>query len=198
MAYDRKNAILSAMGLWDRVSHDGYVAIGGPAGKRSGPPKVINGVTLAPGLPFSEIGTIDQEDDCAHFVSCCLGRTRCKVTVFGNDFEVLGGGLDIPSPFRPVYGQTHAGRLAGALVSKGARIIQPQFMVKEYESTRKAILQHLMGGDVLCYASHDNHDSYEHSAILLGSTQIACHTKSRIYADYTAVYHPWVTLLKLP
>jgi hypothetical protein len=197
MAYDRKNAILSAMGLWDRVSHDGYVAIGGPAGKR-GYPKVINRVTLKPGLPFSEIGTIEHEDDCAHFVSCCVGHTTCKVTVFGNDFEVRGGGLDIPSPFRPVYGQTHAGRLAGALVSKGAKIIFPQFMVKEYDSTRKAILQNLIGGDVLCYASRDNHDSYEHAAILLGSTQIACHTRSRVFTDYADVYHPWVTLLKMP
>ncbi|PZR80501.1 MAG: hypothetical protein DLM68_19560 [Hyphomicrobiales bacterium] len=51
-------------------------------------------------------------------------------------------------------------------------------------------------GDALFYASKDNVNSYEHSAILVGPTNIACHTTARIDRDYNDVDIPWITLLK--
>ena len=100
MSYARMNAIISAMVLADRVAHDGRV------GTKRGYPKIINGATLQPGMLLKEeIGFIDGEEDCAHFLSCCLGTTSCELDVGGNQITVRGGGLHIPSPFHPVFGQ---------------------------------------------------------------------------------------------
>jgi len=192
MAYARMNAILSAKFFWDKVCHDGFVATKG------GYQRHINGVALSPGLPFTAIGAVSQEGDCAHFVSCCVGNTQCTVAIGGRPVAIRGGGLHLQSPFAPVYGQTHAGRLAGSLIALGAKIVSPQFRVTRYDVTRQAIVDHLRPGDVLVYASKDNHDSYEHASLLVGPVHIACHTRARVDKDYTDVYFPWVTLLRLP
>ena len=66
-------------------------------------------------------------------------------------------------------------------------------------STRRAILENLRPGDVLAWAKRDNVNNYEHSAILVGPTSIACHTHTRRGLDYTDVnIFPFVTLVKLP
>jgi hypothetical protein len=195
MAYNRRLAVFSAAFFWDKVSHDGRVATKG------GYPSKINGVTLTPGLPFSEIGAIANEDDCTHFISCCIGESKCAIKVGDQDITITGGGLKISSPFKnaKVYGQTYVPRLVGELYSsKQARIIWPQFLVTNYATTRDKILQNLQAGDLLAYASKPDPNHYEHMAILVGPDTISCHTRSRLGQDYTDVYHPWVTLLKLP
>ena len=203
MAYSRMSAIITAMNFADRVSLDGFVAskLGyfgqSPAGHSKGL-KTLNGVLITPGMLLSDIGAIPRENDCAHFISCCVGNTHGTLEVGQAKVSFRGGGLHLRSPFSPVYGPTHAGKLAGELVSHGAKIIHPQFMITTYESTRRAVQEKLTAGDVLIYASKDNHDSYEHSAILVGPTQICCHTTSRRALDFNNVSHPWVTLLKMP
>jgi hypothetical protein len=193
MAYLRMNAIISAMVLADRVAHDGRV------GTKRGYPKIINGVELRPGMLLKEeIGAIDGEEDCAHFLSCCLGTTKCDVDVGPAKVTLRGGGLRIPSPFHPVFGQTFVPKLLGSLVALGAKIMRPQFRPASFATTRTAILDNLVPGDVLAWASRDNVNSYEHSAILVGPTLIACHTHSRRALDFSDVSFPWVTLVKLP
>jgi hypothetical protein len=194
MSYLRMHALIYAGVFWNRVCHDGRVAT------KKGYPKEINKVKLTPGLPFADVGFIDGEEDCTHFLSCCVGNGRGKITVGGRTIEIRGGGLLIPSPFQGagIYGETYVPRGIGALTTHGAKIVPPQFRVTSYDTTKAAILEHLTPGDVLAYASKDNASSYEHMAILVGPTTIACHSRHRFGQEYTDVYFPWVTLLKLP
>lgn len=200
MKYDRMAACNYAGAFYDKVCHDGRVAT------RGGYPSAINSVALTPGLPFSQIGAISGEDDCTHFLSCCVGQVRGTLRVGGNNVDFPGGGLPISSPFSTsrVYGETYTPRLVGALILKGATIVGRQFMVTTYAATRTAIAQNLTMGDVLAFASSsdlrsDGTGVYEHICLLLSSDgKIACHTISRFGKDYTDVYFPWVTLLKLP
>lgn len=192
--YNRWGSLIYAAHFHDKVCHDARVAT------KKGYPLKINGVKLTPGLPFAQVGHIDGEEDCTHFLSCCLGQTVSKVSWGGIEVEHRGGGLRIGSPFKNagVYGETYVPRLVGTLISLGAKIIGPQFQVTGYESTRNNILKNLTTGDVIAYASRDNPNKYEHMALITGSTGITCHTSSRYAEDFTDVYIPWVTLLKLP
>jgi hypothetical protein len=200
MPYDRMAALTYAGAFYDKVCHDARVATKG------GYPARINNVLLTPGLPLNQIGAITGEDDCTHFISCCVGQGKGKLQVGGRDIDFPGGGLAISSPFQSagVYGETYTPRLVGALIFKGVKIVPPQFMVTTYAATRTSIQRNLRGGDVLAYASSANLRSdgtgfYEHMCLLLGSDgKIACHTSSRFGKDYTDVYFPWVTLLQLP
>lgn len=192
--YNRAGALIYAAYFHDRICHDGRVAT------KKGYPGSINGVRLSPGLPFSQVGAIDGEEDCTHFISCCLGQTVSKIRWGSFEVEHRGGGLRIGSPFRNhgVYGETYVPRLIGTLVALGAKIIGPQFQITAYDSTRDNILRNLTAGDVLAYASRDNPNKYEHMAMIIDTTRITCHTTFRFGEDFTDVYHPWVTLLRLP
>jgi hypothetical protein len=198
MTYQRMAALISAANFWDKVSHDGRVALGS---KTNGYPLSINGVQLSPGLPFSSIGPIPGEEDCTHFISCCIGQAKAKIHVGTQDIELRGGGLPVPQPFKDlkVYGETYAPRLVYWLKnSRLAKVIGTEFWPTHQDNTRQAILQNLQPGDLLAYASRDHPEKYEHLALLVGPTGIACHTRHRFGKDYTDVYFPWVTLLKLP
>lgn len=202
MPYNRMAACTYAGAFFDKVCHDGFVA----TKQNPGYPKIINKVTLTPGLPFSQIGAIDRENDCTHFMSCCLGQSHGTLSVGGRDVQFSGGGMHIGSPFSNigVFGETYTPRLIGQLIILGAQIVSPQFMVTNYASTRSAIQRNLGVGDVLAYAdkdglARDGTGHYEHVCLLLSSDgKIACHTKSRFGNDYNDIDHPWVTLLKMP
>jgi hypothetical protein len=204
MAYARMHAIISAMYFADRICPDGCLATGhGYYGKHFRK-KTDNGVKVEAGVALADMGStmtgrfVEHEDDCAHFVSCCVGAIRSEVSVGGSKITLHGGGLNLGKPFYPVYGQTYVAKLAQDLISNGAKIVGKQFRITSYKDTRKDIMEKLHAGDVLLYATKDNHDSYEHSAILVGPGVICCHTSSRRALDYETVYHPWVTLLRLP
>jgi hypothetical protein len=191
-------ALISAANFYDKVSHDGRVALGS---KQNGYPLAINGVQLSPGLPFSAIGPIPNEEDCTHFISCCIGQAKAKIRVGSQDIEFRGGGLPVPQPFKDikVYGETYAPRLVYWL--KGSRLgtaMGRDFWPTQDFNTRQAILQQLQPGDLLAYASRAHPDAYEHLALLVGPSNIACHTTQRYNKDYTDVYFPWITLLRLP
>jgi hypothetical protein len=187
-------ALIYAGTFWNRVCHDGRVAT------KTGYPATINGVKLAPGMLFSDVGAISGEEDCTHFLSCCVGKIQAKVKINGREILFRGGGLAIHSPFKNagVFGETNVPRGVGALIANRAKIVPPQFHVTNYDVTRQAIRTQLQPGDVLAYASKDNPNHYEHMAILVGPDKIACHTRMRFQVDYSDVYFPWVTLLKLP
>jgi len=197
VTYHRMHAIITAMTFADRVCADGFVAT---SHGYYGHGKKLNGRDVKAGMLLADIGPIAHEDDCAHFVSNCVGKTHCELEVGSTKVTFRGGGLNLESLtfIRGVYGQTSVGPLAAALIRVGAKIVFPQFRPTNYATTRQAILENLAAGDVLIYASKNNHDSYEHSAILVAPQNICCHTHSRRAQDYNAVHFPWVTLLKLP
>jgi len=199
MPYARMYALIYAGIFWDKVCHDARVAT------KQGYPTKINNVTLTSGLPFTQVGAISGEEDCSHFISCCVGQGRGKLRVGGRDIDVYGGGLQIPSPFAnaKVYGETYAPRLVGALIANKSKVISRQFLPTHDFNTRDAIVRNLGPGDILAYASKDSAARYEHVCIIVGQptsnrVPIAWHTRHRLGQDYTDVYFPWVTLLKLP
>ena len=192
MAYNRFAAVMCAGVLWDRVALDGKVAT------KNGYPAKINGVTLKAGMPFSDIGAINGEDDCAHFISCCVGDFPGTIDYRGTKMTLRGGGLQIPQAVKGVYGQTHVAHLAGTLIRNGGRFVGRPFWPTHDANTRAAILKELAVGDVLTYCSKATPNHYEHAAILVGPALIACHTRARLGNDYTDVAFPWVRLIKLP
>jgi hypothetical protein len=184
-------ALVYAGAFWDKVCHDGRVAT------KTGYP------SFSPGLPLAQIGYIPHEEDCTHFISCCVGQGRGKIQ--GRGIEFRGGGLQIPSHFQGsgVYGETYTTNLVSALIRNGAKIIRPQFMATNDANTRAAIRQNLQPGDILAYTSsnkllRDGTAKYEHMCILVGPDTIACHTTSRFAKNYTDITYPFVVLLKLP
>src|SRR5262249_37693456 len=154
-----------------------------------------------PGMLLSEVGYIPLENDCTHFISHCIGKPpEIKI----NGIPIRGGGLPITQPFKSlgVYGHTTTPTLIQHLVNWGfATVVGPPFVNTATESTRTMISEQLRPGDLLGYASQSGnsimHGKYEHLAILVGPTSIACHTASRFGEPFTAVWrYPWLTLLK--
>ena len=103
MSYIGAFAVNYARYYWNRVCHDGHIATKG------GYPKTINNVALTPGMAFSDIGAIDGEEDCTHFLSCCVGNGMGIIraeTAYGTVPIPMfpGGGLTISSPFGGIRG----------------------------------------------------------------------------------------------
>jgi hypothetical protein len=203
------NALTYAAFFWDKVCHDGRIALDT---KHGGYPAEIkdaagNKIKLSPGLPLETFGPfVPGDEDCTHFISCCVGNTTHQVNTFDRTrgkvvVTLRGGGLHIPSPFQEkyhVYGQTYAPNLVYVLKAKGAKVMG-EFMPRESPETRVAVLRHLNMGDILAYADRPDNDRYKHMAILVGPSQIACHTYRRRCEPFTDIKKwPLVTLLKLP
>jgi hypothetical protein len=205
MAYNRTNALIYATGFWGRVCHDGLVAT------KRGNLRKINGVHLKPGMAFSAVGAVDGEEDCTHFLSCCLGNHSEIIDFEGTKVKVSGGGLTIRQPFKNegLFGQSEVSLLCGSwgdlIVRNHAKYVGrkginagERFWPIMDPNTREAIKNSLRPGDVLAYSSRASLTSYEHAAILVGPINIACHSRNRCGQDFTDVPHAWVTLLKLP
>lgn len=197
MSYIRAFAVNYARYYWNRVCHDGHVAT------KVGYPTTINNVALTPGMAFSDIGAIDGEEDCTHFLSCCVGNGMGIIraeTAYGRAPIPMfpGGGLTISSPFAGVgvYGETWTPNLVQVLKRLGANVVGQEFQAKQYSDSA---IKSLQPGDVLAYASKDNLQKYEHICLIVApGGKIACHTRARFGQSYDDVYFPWVTLLKMP
>jgi len=201
--YSRMKALIYVGTFWNRVATDGKLAT------KRGYPKVINGVTITPGMPYADFGNVvEGEEDCTHFMSCVIGQTTGTIDVGGNPIQFSGGGLPISQPYKHlgVYGHDTVPNLVGELVSRRwATIVGRQFHPRN--DAADDIIRNLQPGDILAYASKDNANHYEHLAMIVGWTgantpnadvKIACHTKNRFNITYLDVPFPWVTLLRLP
>jgi hypothetical protein len=202
-SYNRFKALTYISVFWNRVSSDGKLAT------KTGYPKVINGVTIKPGMPYSDFGNfVAGEVDCTHFMSCVIGQTSGTINIGGADIQLFGGGLPISQPYAHsgVYGHDTVPRLIGDLVSRGfATIVGRQFIPRN--DAASDIIGALQPGDILAYAAKDNRDHYEHLAMIVALTgantadadvKIACHTKNRFGITYLDVPFPWVTMLRMP
>jgi hypothetical protein len=177
MAYDRKGAFGYAMHRWNVPCHDGIICTNTkwrniPAGSRATARFVRDADA---GTEHAEYNDVDgspvtvpwtELDDCAHFVSCCIGK--------------LGGGLQVPSPVPGVYGHFDVAPLVGWLYGLGAA-------TKSYRkmdtSDATDALSHIKLGDVIAYFSTSD-GVYKHSALYLGDGKIACHTLCRFQAAW--------------
>jgi|RhiMethySRZTD1v2_1073278.scaffolds.fasta_scaffold09166_7 hypothetical protein len=190
--YSRKDALKYAEAFAHKVCHDSRVATD------KGYPKIPAGTPIADA--DKHVNWRGSEDDCAHFMSCVIGDTTGKLTVGSTTTTVRGGGLKLPSPFANagVYGHTHVSNIYFFVLNHGAKIITPEFRTKSDPQTRDDIVTKLGPGDLLIYSKEEHIRKHAHSALIVRSSLIACHTKSRFEIDFTDVGIAFVTLIKMP
>lgn len=170
MAYNRTKALAYARKYWTKACSDLYIGIGDPPGYKQMPA----GTTFvrSPGVPEKAKlpdGTfVTNLDDCAHFLSCCLGKEQHEV----------GGGLPIQRDFpSAIYGVISARRLFATLTEDG---LIETVIVKANHDAAAQKLPELAAGDLIFYWS-PGVGAYGHVAMWLKDSQnrIACHTYCR-------------------
>lgn len=145
--YDRNAAVTYANTYWNKCVTDGYFWINGSTYTYygAGAPVPVNVAGEASGIG----------DDCAHFVSSCIGTPA--------------GGLSIASRVSPTYGEPGAARLDQLLLTNG------------YAQQVTSVSQ-LTPGDVIGYdwdgSGHGSMSGIDHTVIYLGNNVIAAHATS--------------------
>ncbi|QQN65259.1 amidase domain-containing protein [Bradyrhizobium diazoefficiens] len=169
MTYDRAKALAYARKYWTKSCSDGYVGV------RETTPyvKVPNGTVFVrtdtnetAHLPDGKV--VDNVDDCAHFLSCCLGH----------EANEAGGGLPIQRDFpSAIYGVISARRLFSTLTEDG--LIESILQKASHDQTAHKLSQ-LAAGDLIFYWD-PSVNAYGHSAMYLADAKkrIACHTRCR-------------------
>jgi hypothetical protein len=152
--YDRARAVSYANNYAGYVCSDGYFWTNGSSFGFFG--------ALAP-VPTSVIG-----DDCAHFVSCCIGSQA----------NGWGGGLTIPGRVPPTYGEPGAGRLVSTVLIGGGW------------ATEVSSLSSLLPGDVVGWnwEGNTNMASLDHVTFYLGNGLLASHAASCLEVSATTWY----------
>src|ERR1017187_323783 len=151
---DRAKAVSYANNYARFVGSDGYFWTDGSTESNLG--------ALTP-VPTSPIG-----DDCAHFVSCCIG----------SEPHQKGGGLTITTRAPPAYGEPGAARLISTcLLAAGL-------------ATEVTSLSSLSPGDVIGWdwAGNTNMGSLDHDTVYLGNGVIAAHSASHLDVSATTYY----------
>lgn len=155
VVYNRTAAVAYANANWNKVVSDGYFWINGSTANYygAGQPVPVNAPNEAGGIG----------DDCAHFVSSCIGSPA--------------GGLTIPSR-AGTYGEPGAARLDELLIGNSSG---------GYGSTYKygqlvTSISELTPGDVIGYDWTGNGggsmSGIDHTVIYLGNGKIAAHATS--------------------
>ena len=153
--FDRARAVSYANNYSGYVNTDGYFWTNGSSYG-----------TFTPGTPAPASGA---GDDCAHFVSCCIG----------SEPHLHGGGLWIPSRATPTYGEPGAGRLVNnCLIGPG--YATEVFSWKEMEP-----------GDVVGWnwGGDTNIANLDHVTLYLGNELLASHSASAL--DVSSVNGLW-------
>lgn len=156
MTYDRAKAVAYAAANYNKVVSDGYFWID------SGTCRFYGAGHAAPtgGDLASGVG-----DDCAHFVSSCIGTPS-------------GAGIAVHQPFanssnasyRAQYGDPSAGGLASWLVSSG-------------DAVYKNSISGLVAGDVIAYDWNGN-GIIDHIVFYMGNGLISAHATSHLNIAY--------------
>jgi hypothetical protein len=188
---NRAGALQYALKFWNRPCHDGvlcttpdtpWINVHSPRKLRNPRFAMVQGrETIVHDLRDGGVGFIDiaKGADCAHFISCCLGRH--------------GGGLNIHPDVEGVEGKTEAGGLLKWLLTRGGgKALTDK---APFADAQKAVPQ-LAPADVIIY--HDG-AKYEHSTLHLGGGKIACHTLARWMQPWELNTAKWTyTLVKMP
>ena len=149
--YDRARAVSYANNYAGFVCSDGYFWTNGSSYGNFG--------ALTP-VPTNLIG-----DDCAHFVSCCVG----------SEPNQKGGGLSIPSRVPPTYGEPGAARLVSTC------LIDAGYAAEVFS------LSCLRPGDIIAWnwEGDDNIADIDHDTLYLGNGLLAAHASSRLDVSTT-------------
>jgi hypothetical protein len=150
-AYDRARAVSYANNYAGLVVSDGYFWTDGSTETDYG---------AGTPVPTNDIG-----DDCAHFVSCCIGDQPNQP----------GGGLNIPSRTAS-YGEPGADRLVETVLLGGGL------------ATQVTSLSSLLPGDVIGWMWNPSDGTIDHDTIYLGNGQVAAHSDSCLAVSATTWY----------
>jgi hypothetical protein len=164
--YNRNAAVTYANTNWNKVVSDGYFWINGstPNYYGAGQPVPVNVSGEASGIG----------DDCAHFVSSCIGLPVGST----------GGGLTIPSR-AGTYGEPGAARLDELLVGNSGG----GYGTKYAYGTLVSSISQLTPGDVIGYdwdgSGGGSMSGIDHTVIYVGNGQVDCHATSHLDANWT-------------
>ena len=152
--YDRARAVSYANNYGGYVNSDGYFWTNGSSYGIFNP--------LSP-APSSGLG-----DDCAHFVSCCIG----------SEPNQRGGGLKIPSRASPTYGEPGAAHLVNTT------LIAPGYATEVFS------LNALSPGDLVGWnwEGDNNIADLDHVTIYLGNGLLASHSASSLDVSASTWY----------
>jgi cell wall-associated NlpC family hydrolase len=146
--YDRARAVSYANNYSGFVNSDGYFW--------------TNGSSYGTFTPLSPAPTSGLGDDCAHFVSCCIG----------NEPNERGGGLIIPSRVPPTYGEPGAAHLVNTT------LIAPGYATEVFS------LNDMEPGDLVAWnwgtngVADGNVADLDHVTLYMGNGLLASHSSS--------------------
>jgi len=142
--YDRARAVSYANTYSGFVNSDGYFW--------------TNGSSYGTYTPLSPAPSSGLGDDCAHFVSCCIG----------SEPHARGGGLVIPSRVPPTYGEPGAGHLVNTT------LIAPGYAEEVFS------LADMAPGDLVGWNWEGDADvaNLDHVTLYLGNGLLASHSAS--------------------
>ena len=127
-------------------------------------------------VPTGDSCDLKVGDDCAHFVSCCIGA----------ETHEKGGGLPLESTVPPAYGNPSAGGLTATLL-QGMPV--GFYSVKAVEESS---VTSLTPGDVIAYNakgdSSTGTDHIKHVVLYLGNKLVAAHSASEFNVPYDTTY----------
>jgi hypothetical protein len=153
--YDRSRAVSYANNYAAYVSSDGYFWT-----NQDYPDFGFYGTGVFTAVPVG--GGLDGGvgDDCAHFVSCCIG----------NEPHVRGGGMNVPSRTSPTYGEPSASDMINNI------LLSPRYGVQV------SSLSQLEPGDVVGWnwENKTNITLIDHVTLYLGNGLFAGHAASNL------------------
>jgi hypothetical protein len=156
--YDRAKAVSYANNYSGYVNSDGYFW--------------TNGSSYGTFTPLSPAPSSGLGDDCAHFVSCCIGSQPNQ----------RGGGLIIPSRVPPTYGEPGAARLVNTC------LIAPGYAIEVFS------LSNMSPGDLVGWnwgtnnVADGNIADLDHVTIYLGNGLLASHSSSALDVSANSWY----------
>lgn len=152
--FDRAKAVSYANNYARYVCSDGYFWTNGSY------PGYYGTGTLTP-VPAVE------GDDCAHFVSCCIG----------SESHQKGGGLNIPTRYI-TYGEPGAARLVQTVLLQGGLAVEV------------TSLSSLSPGDVIGWnwGGNTNISALDHDTVYVGNGMLAAHSSSHLDVSATTFY----------
>src|SRR3954447_16345839 len=160
--YNRTAAVAYANKYWNKVVSDGYFWINGSTANNYGA-----GAAVPVNAP-NEAGGIG--DDCAHYVSSCIGTPA--------------GGLTIPSR-AGTYGEPGAARLDELLVGNSSGGYGTTYKYGQLVSS----VSQLTPGDVIGYnwgaSSGGDMSTIDHTVVYIGNGLVDCHATSHLGANWT-------------
>jgi len=164
--YDRNAAVNYGNTNWNKVVADGYFWI------NSGTATFYGAGAAVPVNAPNEAGGIG--DDCAHYVSSCIGSPAGAVT----------GGLTIPNR-AGTYGEPGAARLDELLVGNSLGGYGTTY---QYGTLVSSVTQ-LTPGDVIGYdwdgSGGGSMSGIDHTVLYIGNNQVDCHATSHLGANWT-------------